>query len=191
LIVETSLGKDVGKKGEATCTYWICTRKARLTLCCFAGVHGLVDYFTTFGTFNRIIFFHQFPFVRDIVTSHPQAHEFPGPHSIWIMDGAAIHCDAAIVVWLRLHGIVVIFLPAYCPFFNPIEFMFGVMKSRFKREYIEVGPKKQSVEMLARETSDEFRDFDMEKLFHKCGYLVGGRFEPRVGLNNRKMSHVF
>jgi transposase len=64
---------------------------------------------------------------------------YPGTHSVWILDGASIHCDPGIVNYLRALGVIVLFLPAYCPFFNPIEIMFGLVKKKMQRFYVENG----------------------------------------------------
>ncbi|OWZ04489.1 Serine/threonine-protein kinase [Phytophthora megakarya] len=48
-------------------------------------------------------------------------HQYPGRGSVWILDGAKIHCHPDIVYYLRSLGIISIFLPCYCPFYNPID----------------------------------------------------------------------
>jgi hypothetical protein len=84
------------------------------------------------GTFNRTNFF---ACCRDFATKDGRVHQYPGPYSVWIMDGASTHCDPNIVNYLRSVGIKVIFLPAYCPFYNPIEIFFGWVKRRFQKMY--------------------------------------------------------
>lgn len=63
---------------------------------------------------------------------NPEIKQYPGKHSIFIMDGAKIHCDKNLVYWLLSLGVIIIFLPAYCPFFNPIEVMFSMLKKNSK-----------------------------------------------------------
>lgn len=52
---------------------------------------------------------------------------------MFIFDGEEIHCYAKLIEYLRSSGIIPIFLPAYCPFLNPIEFVFGLVKRRLKK----------------------------------------------------------
>jgi hypothetical protein len=95
----------------------------------------MLETFFTEGTFDRYKFINC---SRKLVQSG-KIYPYPGRHSVWIMDGASIHCDPNIVCYLLSLGIRVIYLPAYCPFFNPIEFVFGVIKSHLQRNYIENG----------------------------------------------------
>lgn len=102
------------------------------------------------------------------------------------MDGARIHCDANIIYYLRSIGIVPLFLPAYCPFFNPIEVLFGMVKQRFKRRYIENN--KRELILVVAEVLKEFESYDLTAVFRKCGYLATG-FNPGDGLK-QKMSDL-
>ena len=80
-------------------------RSARISLLCFQGVNGLLEAYVTKGTFTRHVFFEK---IRDFALSGHVA-PYPGPRSVWIMDGARIHCDPAIVNYLRTLGIHVCF----------------------------------------------------------------------------------
>lgn len=107
---------------------------------------------------------------------HVQQH--PGRQSVWIFDGARIHCHYSIIDYLRDLGIIPIFLPAYCPFYNPIEIVFGLIKKRLRKRYLEGQVKKDDLPVVISTILKEFRNFDMKKLFQKCGYLPCGRFNP-------------
>ncbi|KAG9398108.1 hypothetical protein AC1031_014908 [Aphanomyces cochlioides] len=120
----------------------------------FINVDGLLEYYNTDG---------------------------PGPSSVWILDGAAIHCDPQITHYLRSVGIVAIFLPAYCPFFNPIEFLFGYVKRAFQRQYDEQN-EKNLLPFIAR-VFKQFVGFDMRKIFEHCGWRVQGFFDPVPALS--------
>ena len=87
-------------------------RLPRVSLLCFITSNGLLDMPSTEGTFTRLKFFQC---CKDLVQSG-SVSAYPGPGSIWILDGAKIHCHPDIVNYLRASGIVPIFLPAYCPF---------------------------------------------------------------------------
>lgn len=98
----------------------------------FRGVDGIIDYYDTHETFDRVEFVKC---CRDFAYStHGNVRQYPGTNSIWIMDGASIHRYPEIIHFLRSIGVVPIFLPAYCPFFNPIEFLFGYIKQSFQRQ---------------------------------------------------------
>jgi DDE superfamily endonuclease len=57
------------------------------------------------------------------------------PGAVLVMDNASIHHSR----WARLralalrHGVEILFLPPYHPWWNPIEFVFSVLKRRLKR----------------------------------------------------------
>lgn len=74
-------------------------RKARVSLLCFLGIEGILDTFLTDGTFTRLKFLEccrQFA-----LSSISNVQQYPGRHSIWILDGAKIHCDMNLVMYLR------------------------------------------------------------------------------------------
>lgn len=88
------------------------------------------------------------------------------------MDGASIHCDANLVNYLRSLGIIIIFLPAYCPFFNPIEVVFGLVKRRMQRRYSENTA--QNLTVTISSVLQEFKNYDLKKIFAHCGYSASG-----------------
>lgn len=100
---------------------------------------------------------------------------------MWILDGAAIHCDPNIVVYLRSLGIICIFLPAYAPFFNPIEVMFGLMKRYLRQIYQENTNDK--LDFFIGKTVKYFTGRNLRKIFQTCGYIANGKFDPAPGLN--------
>lgn len=153
-------------------------RKPRVSLLCFMGQKGIVDFYTTQGTFTRRKFFDC---CREFALSGI-VKQYPGKHSIWIMDGAKIHCDPYIVMYLRSLGIIPLFLPAYCPFFNPIEVLFGLIKRFITKHYVENGPK--SMDIMVMEALSAFISRDCTNIFRKCGYTSNSRFDVTKGLSN-------
>ncbi|KAJ3084670.1 Serine kinase [Rhizoclosmatium hyalinum] len=104
----------------------------------------------------------------------------PGWHSLWILDGAKIHCDPSVVNSLRLIGVKIIFLPAYCPFFNPIEIMFGMVKKRMRRVY---NPNRgDDILHVILDVLGEFKRHDFESIFRQCGYTWSG-FDPATAFS--------
>ncbi|KAF0703450.1 hypothetical protein AaE_015371 [Aphanomyces astaci] len=157
-------------------------RKPRVSLLCFIGADGLLDYYDTEGTFDRATFVRCCTLFAHsgLVAIHP------GGNSVWILDGAKIHCHAEIVMYLREIGIVPIFLPAYCPFYNPIEYFFGYLKKSFQRNYAECRTEQSLILFVVRIMS-KMKYLDMSKVLAHCGWLSTGRFDPCKGLQHGKV----
>lgn len=150
-------------------------RKARVSLLCFLGIDGIEEAYSTEGTFDRLQFIK---FCRHFALN--QCQRYPGNLSIWIMDGAAIHTDPNIVTYLRSLGIIVIFLPAYSPFYNPIEFVFGQIKKFLQSTHDEKS--KEGIEHDIARAVVHFSSKNMKNLFKNCGYLYDGHFDPTKAL---------
>ncbi|XP_062543330.1 uncharacterized protein LOC134210910 [Armigeres subalbatus] len=150
-------------------------RKPRVSFLCFLGVGGMADSFWTEGTFNRRKFFEC---CRKFALNNKEVRKYPGFPSVWILDGARIHCDVNIIRYLRSIGIIPIFLPPYCPFFNPIEILFGLIKRNLKIAHLEGAP------ILADicDAMNRFKVYPCAKIFEHCGYFPGGTFLPEKGL---------
>lgn len=106
-------------------------RKPRMSWLCFLGQGGILETYETEGTFSRQKFFDC---CKDFALGGI-CHVYPGQHSVWILDGAKIHCHPAIIRYLRSIGIIPIFLPPYTPFLNPIEILFGIVKNHLKKTF--------------------------------------------------------
>ena len=173
-------------------------RSQRISLLCFQGVNGLLEAYMTKGTFTRAIFFEK---MRDFALSGVIS-PYPGPRSVWIMDGARIHCDPAIINYLRTLGIhvcclnqlltyspltfgllhvQVIFLPAYCPFLNPIEFMFSAVKARMRRHYKEGAVPFSQLNRFVAAVLKDMCKMSMRGYFEACGYGVANCFDSSRG----------
>uniref|UniRef100_A0A336KGK9 CSON009017 protein n=1 Tax=Culicoides sonorensis TaxID=179676 RepID=A0A336KGK9_CULSO len=155
-------------------------RTVRTSLLCFMGQNGIVDYFTTQGTYTRKTFFEC---CRDFALSG-NVVKYPGRHSVWVLDGAKIHCDPHIITYLRSLGIVVVFLPPYCPFFNPIEILFGILKKHITKNYVENNSR--SMNLMVFEALLALSKKDCTNLFKKCGFVSNSRFDVKKGLENDK-----
>lgn len=139
----------------------------------------MLNCYQTEGTFTRKKFVE---FCRNFATDHDsKVQQYPGKYSVWILDGAKIHLDKNFVLYLRSLGIIVIFLPAYCPFFNPIELVFGFMKRDLECNYIENS--KLDIRLFIGEVANAFTNKKFTNIFRKCGYLPPGRFDPSVAFN--------
>ncbi|XP_038112199.1 uncharacterized protein LOC119767516 [Culex quinquefasciatus] len=153
------------------------TRRPRVSMLSFLGVNGLLESFSVEGTFTRVKFFEC---VRAFATSG-RVMQHPGVYSIWILDGARIHCHHAIIEYLRSIGVIAIFLPAYAPFYNPIELVFGYLKRYLKRTYVENSS--EDLLVVIAKALKQWKNRDCSKIFRKCGYFSGGLFDPSVGFN--------
>lgn len=111
------VGKKLYYRGEFK-------RQPRISMLVFLGQNGILDSFKTDGTFTRVKFFEC---CKEFALGG-LCQKYPGRNSVWILDGAKIHCHPSIIRYLRSLGILPIFLPPYTPFFNPIEIIFGVVK---------------------------------------------------------------
>lgn len=102
--------------------YFSCSfeRKERISILAFLSVSGIIEAYETPGTFNRNIFVQC---LRKLVKESKIRKG-----TVVIMDGAKIHLDPNIVYYLRSVGLLVLFLPAYCPFYNTIEIVFAYLK---------------------------------------------------------------
>lgn len=162
--------KGYGVKGNRLIHTGEFVRKPRISMLCFLGQSGLQACYQTEGTFTRKIFFD---YLRDFALSD-KVRTYPGQHSVFILDGARIHCDPNITTYLRSLGLIVIFLPAYCPFYNPIEIIFGLCKRSMKKTYNEG----DDLQLTVARTMTKFTIFDSTALFNKCGYNFNGTFDP-------------
>jgi transposase len=75
-------GKKVAIRGDFQ-------RKPRISTLAFIGVNGLIDLFDSEGTFDRVKFMECCELF--IHSESNRVRPYPGPHSVWILDGASIH----------------------------------------------------------------------------------------------------
>lgn len=73
-------------------------------------------------TFHRILHDHIFP----------RMNPYPYKNSVLILDNCRAH-NICVQTVFDEYGIVILFLPPYSPFLNPIERVFSAMKARIKR----------------------------------------------------------
>lgn len=160
------VGKKLVYRGEFR-------RKPRLSMLAFLGQSGILETDKTDGTFTRLTFFQSLK--RFALSGACQ--RYPGRNSVWIMDGARIHCHPSIIRYLRSLGILPIFLPPYTPFFNPIEIVFGLVKKHLKKK---CAGSRDDMEILVSEEFTKMRNYSCTKIFKKCGYIMNGKFDPSV-----------
>lgn len=84
-----------------------------------------------------------------------------------VMDNLSVHKNKQVVSLLRAHGIGVIFTPPYSPEFNPIENVWSILKSRFRKRLVREARK------MRRGIAATWRtlgNLDFERLVSSCGY---------------------
>ena len=84
-------GQNLQYRGEFT-------RKGRISLLCFMGQYGLMESYFTDETHHRTTFVDK---CRKFALESGKVSEYPGIGSIWIMDGASIHCHPDILYYFR------------------------------------------------------------------------------------------
>jgi transposase len=166
-------------KGEALYYRGEFNRRPRVSLLCFLGEKGFLGVYNTEGTFTRSKFIEK---CREFILDSGKVLKYPGFNSVWILDGAKIHCHRKLIYYLRTLGIIIIFLPAYCPFFNPIEILFGFVKKRFQRVYSECS--KEPLLLTIGKAFKPFYDYNCLNIFKHCGYSESSNFEPGKALSS-------
>ena len=173
------LGQRLPFKGEFK-------RIPRVSLLVMINAFGVEEVFMTEGTFSRHKFFNA---CIDLAESG-KCGMYPGKNSIWIMDGARIHTHPKISLEPRRRGIIPIILPAHCPFFNPIEVLFGWVKRRMRDVFQE--NKVKNTKDLAGFVMDVMRSFrftDLEPIFDSCGYAEASAFNPTCRYTFESIDH--
>jgi transposase len=126
-------------------------------------VKGIVESFLM-DKFDRLTFFVcLLEMLRD-----GKLNPYPGKNSILIMDGATIHRLREMTLYLRLCGIIVIFLPAYSPMYNPCEFAINLIRNHFKK--LNSDGKRTDTKRYLLRSILEYQKFDFSKVFKHCGY---------------------
>lgn len=133
-------------------------------------IQGFFAWRTTRGTFNRLKF--QRALIGSILK---HLNPWPLPRSIVVLDNARIHMYAEFETAVHSCGAVLLFLPPYCPQFNPIEVLFGQLKrwlARHANLAFGLYPERVLEVAMPRCTKDE--DGGGTGLFRHCGYDEGG-----------------
>jgi transposase len=156
-------------------------RTDRISILSFLGCDGLVETVMADGTFTRQLFFNS---IRALIRKGV-VQPYPGRYSVWIMDSAAIHMDSIIIDYLFSMNIYVFFLPPYCPFYNPIEIFFGLVKQYCKKYYLgKRGTEKHLLSTILLSLCNR----NMRNIFVHCGYNVDGSFDPSTNYSKLKIN---
>eukprot|EP00734_Pompholyxophrys_sp_LG126_P000366 Pompholyxophrys_sp_v1_NODE_136_length_1649_cov_15.867001.p1 type:complete len:346 gc:universal NODE_136_length_1649_cov_15.867001:504-1541(+) len=147
-------------------------RGQRISILAFLGVDGIVENYETSGTFDHLTFFDCCKSLLDSGKVQP----YPGKRSIWILDGASIHVDNTMVEYFYSRGIFLVYLPAYSPFFNPIEVIFSLIKRKCR----ELNKIEGTERFILQSVLADFSTFNAQHIFQHCGYKSVGVFDPNI-----------
>lgn len=133
-------------------------RKPRVLLLAFLGVDGLgmvVEYYHTEGTFDKFV-----QSCKDFVYStRSNSRMYPGPRSVWILDGASIHRNAKIIHYLR--SVV------WCQFFSQLTAHSSTQSSTC----LALSNVRSSTTTTTRgETFHSYEKYDMSRVYEHCGW---------------------
>lgn len=123
---------------------------------------GIVAYKIVPGAANGELFR---AFISELLV--PAMQPWPGRNSIVILDGVAFHKATVVRELVEQAGGHLVVLPAYSPDYNPIEPVFGWMKSwlRNNKEVADSYPDLCMVEALREIPEDMFAAW-----INHCGY---------------------
>ena len=71
----------------------------------------------------------------------PCCEAYPVKNSVIVMDNAGSYIDDRIANIIRAHGLLVRYLPPYCPQYNPIELSWSVLKAWVRRRFHKLWPR--------------------------------------------------
>jgi hypothetical protein len=112
------------------------TRGKRVSILGAVDINGYFGWGMTDGTFDREKI-HAIMIDKII----PYLNPYPLPRSIIIMDNAKVHMYQKLINAIHEAGAIVIFLPPYCPQFNPIEYCFSLLKRWIQKKASNIFPK--------------------------------------------------
>lgn len=139
------------------------TRGKRVSVLAAMDVNGFFASHSTSGTFDRIRF-HEAMKAAII----PFLNPYPLPRSIVVLDNAKIHMCPELEEAINAVGATIIYLPPYCPQFNPIEVGFSMFKRKINKDASRLFPcyPAEISSILLRTCLPN----GAKDLYRKCGY---------------------
>lgn len=152
------------------------SRGRRVSVLAALGMQGFIAWETTRGTFDRARF-HQ-ALVTKIL---PKMNRYPAPCSILVLDNARIHSYQELLDAAEAVGVLVIFLPPYSPWLNPIEFTFSFLKRWISKNANLAFPHYPEL-VLDIAMKECTKGFNLKSTFQHCGY--GSSLKQSIILND-------
>ncbi|KAE8978734.1 hypothetical protein PR002_g24628 [Phytophthora rubi] len=141
------------------------SRGKRISILVACDVSGFLSWNCTRGTYTRMEFHRAF--LRKVI---PKLNPWPLPRSIVVIDNARIHMYAELETAVHACDAILLYLPPYCPQFNPIEVMFGQLKRWLARHANLAFPQfPELVLEVAMRACVKNEDVGVN-LFRHCGY---------------------
>eukprot|EP01083_Nonionella_stella_P201237 736297_1 len=132
-------------------------RRHRHTVVGIVSIRGMVCHAIKPGAMNKMDY-------RLFILQIAIYHLVPGDYLV--TDNATIHKDSIYQRILAFCGISVLFLPPYCPHFNPIELVWRGMKAMMKNMPLSV----EDPVAAANIALEYYYNRDLTALFAQCGY---------------------
>ena len=117
-------------RGKPAVAHKLLVRGQRLSSIAMMSTMGVLDCKITAETVDGDIFYD---FVQSYLLPHLMPFNGTNPHSVVVLDNAAIHHVDGIMSMVEQVGALVLFLPPYSPDFNPIEELFSKLKVTIKQ----------------------------------------------------------
>ena len=96
-------------------------------------------------------------------------NSYPGPNSVLVCDNAKVHKGRRVQQLCDEKGVMLIFLPPYCPELNPIELCFAAIKSCLRKS--QAMSLTSDPEWEVQQTAAEVMSRDLcSSLYQHCGY---------------------
>ena len=98
-------------------------------------------------------------------------NRYPDFNSVLVCENARIHRGRRVQSLCDNAGVLLVYLPPYCPELNPIELCFAAMKQHLRRTQVlttTLDPEWELRSTFARLVTPNL----LVKLYHHCGYSV-------------------
>ena len=101
-------------------------------------------------------------------------HPFPGVSSVLVLDNASVHHSAELQDCCNAAGVLLVFLPPYSPFWNPVEMVFSYVKGFLRRHgtkfHLLFAESDQNDWELLQVAYDQITPVLCSKFISHCGY---------------------
>ena len=115
-------------RGKRAISRHVFSRGRRLSVMMALKHDGILDFDVVPGAYNSYDLWTWF-----VERLFGRLNAFPGPNSIVIWDGCNTHRFKPLLKHLRKMGVVVLILPGYSPWLNPVELMFNTLKAVLRK----------------------------------------------------------
>ena len=153
-------------RGQPAISKKLLVRGQRVSAIAAMSTEGILDCYTVAGSVDSGKFVD---FIQEALLPNLQPFDGINPHSVVILDNAAIHHVDGVVDLIESTGALAVFLPPYSPDLNPIEEAFSKLKSTLKanEELLDI----LDIESLVLHACTSITADDCKNWISKDGYL--------------------